>query len=186
MNTNSVDPKEIDQLLSRELQSLSFQERSKIQEEVHGVTNLCPEESPQMVANAIISMQRHLEAIPKKPIYDSLSPSSYLHSTDWLLRFLRCELFDCKKAAERLVMFTEYMAEEYEMDVLERPLQLIDLLSKCGPRGKEVMDCFRTGHTQPLPFRDRSGRRVLTSFGDVAIAFDADVRVSFQSFTSLQ
>ena len=122
------------------------------------------------------SMQQHLDAIQDKHVYDQLSPSSYLHTQEWRLKFLRSELYDCKLAAERLVRFTEYMYREYDLEVLERPLRLSDLESK-GPRGKEVIESFKSGHTQLLPFRDRSGRRVFTSHFK-AMFFDAEIRVS--------
>jgi hypothetical protein len=60
--------------------------------------------------------------------------------------------------------------------VLERPLRLSDLETKCGSKGKEVMNSFKSGHTQLLPFRDRSGRRVFTTHFK-AMAFDAETRV---------
>jgi hypothetical protein len=110
-------------------------------------------------------------------VYDQLSPFSYLHTSEWRLKFLRCELYDCKRAAERLVRFTEYMQHEYDLEVLERPLRLSDLETKCGPRGKEVMDSFKSGHSQLLPFRDRSGRRIFTTHFK-AMSVDAEIRVS--------
>jgi hypothetical protein len=72
------------------------------------------------------------------------------------------------------------MYQEYDLDVLERPLQLSDLATKCGPRGKEVMSSFKSGYTQLLPFRDRSGRRVIVAHFK-SISFDAEIRVSFFS-----
>jgi hypothetical protein len=169
--------KEIDDLLSKELQSLSFQQRTKVQEEVHGVTNLCPEENPAMIVEALKSMQQHLDAIQNKPVFMQLSQQSYLYTREWRLRFLRCELYDCKMAAERLVRFTEYMLQEYDLEVLERPLRLSDLETKCGRRGKEVMNSFKSGHSQLLPFRDRSGRRVFT-IHIKAMAVDVELKVS--------
>jgi hypothetical protein len=169
--------KEIDELLCKELQSLSTQQRTKVQEEVHGVATLCPEENPVMIDEALMSMQQHLDAIQDKHEYDQLSLHSYLHSREWRLKFLRCELYDCKMAALRLVRFTEYMRQEYDLDVVERPLRLSDLETKCGSKGREVMSSFKSGHTQLLPFRDRSGRRVIVAHL-MAKAFDAEIRVS--------
>jgi hypothetical protein len=173
-----IEINDVDQLLAKELESLSFKERSRIQEEIHGVSSLCPKETPGMVEEALKSMQQYLDNIQHKPIYDQLSPFSYLHTKEWNLRFLRCELFDCKKAAERLVRFTEYMEKEYDMEVLERPLRLLDLQTKNGNTGKEVMDCFRSGHSQQLPFRDRSGRRIFFTSANHTMKYRADIRVS--------
>jgi hypothetical protein len=171
-----IDVKDVDQLLSNELESLSFKERIQIQEEIHGVATLCPEESSEMVEEALKSMQQYVNNIQQKQIYDQLSPTSYLHTKEWKLRFLRCELFDCKKAAERLVRFTEYMEKEYDMEVLERPLRLSDLQTKNGS-GREIMDSFRSGHSQQFPFRDRSGRRILVTCANHSMIYKADIRV---------
>jgi hypothetical protein len=172
--------KEIDDLLSKEIKSLSIHQRTKVQEEVHGVANLCPKENTVIIEEALKSMQQHLDATQDKQVYDQLSSSSYLHTKEWRLKFLRCELYDCKLAAERLIRFTEYMHQEYDLEVLERPLRLSDLETKCGTRGKEVMNSFKTGHTQLLPFRDRSGRRVLVSHLK-GKSFDAEIRVGSSS-----
>jgi hypothetical protein len=168
---------DFDHLLSKEMQSLSIYERTKVQEEIHGVSNLCPKETPTMVEEALKNMQKHLDSIRHKPIYNQLSPFSYLHTREWRLRFLRCELFDCKKAAERLVRFTEYMEGEYDMEVLERPLRLSDLQTKGGKRGKEIMDCFKSGHSQLFPFRDRSGRRIFVTCKNHSLKYEAAIRV---------
>lgn len=173
---NEMHPEDIDRVLSKEMESLSFPDRNKIQEEIHGVTNLCPEETPAMIRSSLQSMQQHINDIQQKPIYDLIPPSSYVHSKEFMLSFLRCELFDCKKAAERLIRYTEYMEEEYDMEVLERPLQITDLQQKFGKKGKAVMDSFKVGHTQLLPFRDRSGRRIFTSHF-VAMTYEPFIRV---------
>jgi hypothetical protein len=168
----------IDDLLTREMKSLPIMNRTKVQEEVHGVANLCPEANPAMIKEALTSMNQHLDGIQDKYVYDQLSPLSYLHTEEWRLKFLRCELFDGKMAAERLIKFTEFMHQEYDFEVLERPLMLSDLETKCGPRGKEMMNSFKSGHTQLLPFRDRSGRRVIASCLN-GQSFDVEIRVSF-------
>ncbi|KAG7344954.1 hypothetical protein IV203_032485 [Nitzschia inconspicua] len=176
MTKDSLNTQQVDELLSQELNSLSFQDRSKILEEIHGVANLCPEETPEMMESSLKYMQHYLDNIKHKPVYDQICPFSYVHSRDFRLSFLRCELYDPKKAAERLVRFTEYMAEEYDMEVLERPLQMSDLQTKSGKRGREVFDCFKSGHTQLLPFRDRSGRMIGVSNGNYAMAYDPEIR----------
>ena len=43
---------DVEQLLSKEMKSMFIQERVLIQEEVHGVAELCPEETPVMIAIA--------------------------------------------------------------------------------------------------------------------------------------
>ena len=152
---------DVEELLSREMQSISFQERVLIQEEIHGVADLCPDETPELIGAALHAMQHYLDAIFYKPIYNQVSASSYIHTSEFRLRFLRREFFNSQKAAERLVRFTEYMYQEYGMEVLERPLRLSDLATKFGAQGKEIMKLFKAGYAQLLPYRDRFGRRVL-------------------------
>jgi hypothetical protein len=168
--------KEIDDILSKEFQRVSFQNRNKIQEEIHGVSNLCPEETPEMVEQSLECLGKELDAIEEKEIYDKISPFSYLYTKKYRLMFLRCDLFNAKKAARRMVIFAEYMFNLYgTMEVLERPLRLSDL--EKGDRGKEVMECLRAGHCQLLPFRDRSGRKIWTSHSD-AMLWEYAVKVS--------
>ena len=179
------DPKalcdDVEKELIEEVSKLSMQDRNEIQEEMHGVGTVCPEETPQMMENALKKLQEEIDNIPLKPIYDKLSPFSYVHTKKFRLRFLRCELYDCKKAAERLLRYTVYMEEEYDMEVLERPLRMGDLRTKCQ-RGKEVMDSLKSGHSQILPFRDRSGRKIVTTHIQAAFAYDATIRVSPEAF----
>ena len=169
--------KTIDGILSKEMQNVTLQSRLKVQEEVHGISTVCPEENPEMVAHSLYTMQQHLDRNPFKPIYDKLSPRSYIYDRDFRLRFLRCDLFDAKKAAQRLVNFTDIMEEYYGIEVLERPLLMSDLLTKTGTMGKDILACLKSGVIQLLPFRDRSGRPILVSHTS-AIDWDAELRVS--------
>ncbi|KAL3912953.1 MAG: hypothetical protein SGILL_006685, partial [Bacillariaceae sp.] len=58
---------DIERILSTEMQSLSFKDRMAIQEEVHGVANMCPEETPQMMQEALCTMQKHINSMKHKP-----------------------------------------------------------------------------------------------------------------------
>jgi hypothetical protein len=172
-----VDPKEVDDLLSRELQQMSFQKRSAIQEEIHGVHDAAVVETPEMIESALQKLAQELDGVipdPKKAAYIQARsmPSSYVTRDDFRLRFLRSELFDVSKAAEKIVGFLELLLEHYGEVALQRPIRLSDL-------GKDAMDVLRAGQTmQMLPFRDRSGRRILTVVADFGLQYDYDIRVS--------
>ncbi|KAL3916129.1 MAG: hypothetical protein SGILL_005321 [Bacillariaceae sp.] len=180
-SANGKDPNaifdDVEKDLIQEISKLSMQDRNKIQEEIHGVGTVCPEETPEMMEHALRELQQEIDAIPNRRVYDRASPFSYIHTKEFRLKFLRCELYDCKKAAERLLRYTEYMEEEYDMEVVERPLKIQDLKTKCC-RGKEVMESFKSGHTQTLPFRDRSGRKIITTHVPAALQYEAEIRVS--------
>jgi len=71
-------------------------------------------------------------------------------------------LFNAKKAAIRLAKYLELAYELYGEEALRRPLRIDDLNSK------EEIEVMNAGHTQLLPFRDRSGRRILAIHGDLS------------------
>jgi hypothetical protein len=54
--------------------------------------------------------------------------------------------------------------------ILQRPMQLSDL-------GKDGLDCLRCGDYQPLPFRDRSGRRIIAFVNNFGLQFTIEARV---------
>ncbi|MGK3745881.1 MAG: hypothetical protein ACI8RD_012675 [Bacillariaceae sp.] len=174
----------IDDLIAQDFNKLSFQDRNAIYEEIHGVHNLAKEETPDMLANALHQLSLEIAAIPHKPAFDKSQQwnssfstidctqsiysynkttiaagthTTYVNTVDFRLRFLRCELFDVKKAAVRLVKYLEMILDLYDGDeeLLRRPIGLNDL------KTKEERDCLRSGFHQLLPFRDRSGRRVV-------------------------
>jgi hypothetical protein len=169
-----VSPEDVDELLSKELQELSFQERSNILEEVHGVTCFAPNETPELLQNALQQMNFHLRhSVLHKPAFDLAQtfPKTYTNETEFRLKFLRAELFDAKKSAVRLVKFLELARELYGNQCLQRPVQLSDL----GADGGEAL---RSGQWQLLPCRDRSGRRIFAMVNDMAFRFSLEARVS--------
>ena len=172
-----VDVTNLEKELVAEMSTLSMQDRNKIHEEIHGVATLCPEETPEMMAQSLHTMQKEIDKISSKHVYNQVSALSYIHTDNFRLRFLRCELYDCKKAAERLIRFTEYIETEFGLEMLERPLRLEDLQTHCR-QGKAVMDSLRVGHSQILPFRDRSGRKVMSTHLQSALNYNLDIRVS--------
>jgi hypothetical protein len=174
---DDVDPREVEDLLSRELQQLSFQKRSVIQEEIHGVRNQAIEETPERIQTALENLVYQLDhVIPpenkKAYLYcQNNIKSSYVMGSDFRLRFLRSELFDAPKAATRMVGFLDMLLEYYGTVALQRPIRLSDL-------GKDAMELLRAGQSlQMLPFRDRSGRRILTAVTDFGMHYDYDTRV---------
>ena len=100
----------------------------------------------------------------------------YVDTDEFRLRFLRCELFDAKKAARRLVNYLELITGALSFEsggpvVLRRPITLADFT-------EEEHAMMRYGYLQLLPFRDRSGRRVLTGVASLGIRFDPKMWVS--------
>lgn len=87
----------------------------------------------------------------------NINTSSYIHEKDFKLRFLRCEFFDAKKAAKRMCTYLDLMVELFGEYALDRPISLSDFT-------KEELRHMRKGMIQTLPYRDRSGRRIMIAF----------------------
>jgi len=171
--------KEVDDLLSKEMLQLNFSDRNAISEEIHGVRCLAPEETPELISQALVELQRQLDMMPYKPSYDKAqafarhpetAKTSYVNTVDFRLKFLRCELFDASKAAIRLVKYLDLMVEMYGLFALQRKILLTDF-------SKHELQIMRAGFFQLFPFRDRSGRRVMCIVGNMGIQYDPFVRL---------
>lgn len=80
------------------------------------------------------------------------------------LQCLRADLFDAKRAAQRLIGFLQFAYELFGEVGLERPIAWSDLEST-GGREAELLE---QGTIQFLPVRDKSGRRINFQMGDFA------------------
>jgi len=162
---NDIDPRKAEALLSKELMRLSFKERNKISEEVHGVRSLEVEENAYVREDGLAKLQFAIDLIPsseKEGFEKSQTlPVTYVNDPDFRLRFLRAELFDAQKAATRMTGYLNLIFKLFGIEVLKRPLMTTDFKSK------EEKSCLRSGLVQLLPYRDRSGRRVMVILSDM-------------------
>lgn len=87
------------------------------------------------------------------------------------LRFLRCELFNVHKAVVRYCYYLNFVHELWGSVALEREIKLSDF-------NRPESKLFRKGFFQVLPFRDRSGRRIVTILGGMDPEVNPISRVS--------
>jgi len=170
------NPNIVDDLLSKELLGLSVKARNDFQEEIHGVRCLAPEETPQLLKQSLIRLERELNhevPIHRKKAYiqsqklsaansNTTTSNTYINTEEFRLRFLRCELFDVPKAAIRMTKFLDLILELFGEYALKRPIRLSDF-------SNAELRKFRKGRFQFLPYRARGGicgRRVLCIFPD--------------------
>mmetsp|Transcript_27246 Transcript_27246/g.57065 ORF Transcript_27246/g.57065 Transcript_27246/m.57065 type:complete len:217 (-) Transcript_27246:29-679(-) len=152
-------------LLAREWNQLTLQEREAINEEVHGVRdeyrNVVDKETPELLLGSLRQLAIELDAIPIKPAYQTsqiwYGATTWVNTAEFRLLFLRCEFFDAKKAAARIVAFLELSRKCWGDFVLEREVCLSDF----SEQDRAMLD---VGLLQILPGRDRCGRRVLIHF----------------------
>lgn len=169
-------PKKAEDLITKDLLRLSFNDRIAIEEEVHGVHNLSRDETPELLQVCMDQLSIELSKIPTKVAFDRsqrLFPDTYVNTTNFRIRFLRHELLDAKKAAVRIVAFLDIMDELFDGDwVLRRPIEITDF-------SKAEIKILRSGIYQLLPYRDRSGRPIYMELGDMGLHIDLKLRVSF-------
>jgi hypothetical protein len=126
-----IDPEAVDRMLSNITNQMSFEDRNAMQEEIHGVFNMCPEETPDLVQSSLLKLSQEVMtlSIPEKASFlKALSlPSTYVNEEWFRLRFLRSELFDVKAAAERIIRYLDLVETYYGEIGLQRPIQLSDL-----------------------------------------------------------
>jgi hypothetical protein len=131
LQNEDVFPMPLDEMLSRDLLQMSVQERNAIYEEMHGVTNLCPEETPEFLSRSLSELDHELQEIPTndKIAYQEAQgfKGTYVKDAEFRLKFLRTDLFDAKKAAIRMVKFLDLLKSHYGVTALRRPIQLSDL-----------------------------------------------------------
>jgi len=150
----------LDDLLSKELLKLSVEDRNDLQEEIHGVRCLAPEETPRFLEDSLRKLAIEIDdVIPdsqKRAYLQSQErpvSAAFINDRDFRLRFLRCELFDYRKAAIRMVRVCDCLLKLFGRYALERDILLSDF-------SNEELKVIRKGRMQILPFRDRSGRRI--------------------------
>mmetsp|Transcript_16865 Transcript_16865/g.34691 ORF Transcript_16865/g.34691 Transcript_16865/m.34691 type:complete len:498 (+) Transcript_16865:167-1660(+) len=172
--------RQVDNIISKELLQLSLRDRNAINEEMHGVQNIAPEETPEMLAEALRDMETEIIRIPTKVAYDRTQelPSTYVNSNGFRLRFIRSSLFDVRKAAMRMVTFLDLLVELFGDFALRRELQMSDF-------SREEMQLFRAGRMQLLPYRDRSGRRIFVCVGGFGLKSSLVSRVKILIYTML-
>ncbi|VEU43984.1 unnamed protein product [Pseudo-nitzschia multistriata] len=181
MTSNAyVSNKEAGEILSKELLALTLRDRNEITEEIHGVSSMAVEETPELLIRSLSMLEEELQVMPesKKKYYTkALSlPDSYVQKDRFKLRFLRTCLFRPKEAAERIIKHLTNIAECFGEQCLQRPVCLDDFT-------KSEQRTMKKGGLQLLPYRDRAGRRILISFPtDHISGLTPDVRVKISLY----
>ncbi len=181
---------DVEHTLSKDLLELSFKDRNDIQEEIHGVHCIAPKQTPELMHKSLNELALALgsddivPAHPKRGYKKGLeiqqrlqteraNKQLYVFGDDFRLRFLRLELFDVKKAARRILVFLDLLLDLFGAYALERPIRLSDF-------SEQEIEFVKRGFFQFMPFRDRSGRRIVSFLpNDGYDFFPALAKVSF-------
>ena len=146
----------VDELVTKEMASLSLHEHDKAAFDVHGLSEEI-EETPTLISESLKALETEIRKIRfNRSSYEraKLLNPGYVNDRDFLLMFLRSEHFDCKKAAKRLFFHFQHKEELFGSgEVLGRDVRLSDL-------NADDLKWLETGAMQFLSNRDNMGRPV--------------------------
>jgi len=164
-------------ILSMERLKLSLDDRNAIEEEIHGVRCRAVEETPEFNQQSLQAFQNKLQSTPypRRKLYDRIVASvaerrraelfrsgdcsTQKHyateDADFRLRFLRFTFFNVSAAVERFLNYLDLIDEFWGFEIVSQRLITRDDFSKAEYRH------LKKGCIQILPFRDRSGRRIV-------------------------
>ena len=191
-NNNNENENNNETMFSKALLNLSFQDRNQIEEEMHGVSCMAIIETKESIELSLYLFEIELELIEKEhkiayqkaiqmittntidtndPLLAVLSSSSsFILSNEMKLRFLRTELFDVRKSAIRYTRYLDLLYELYGEVALQRPIRIDDL-------NRTELSYLKSGQYQLLPYRDRSGRRILVDVTNSELLIHAPRKV---------
>ncbi|CAJ1945918.1 unnamed protein product [Cylindrotheca closterium] len=146
--------KEIDDLLIKALNGLTFEERQEQQEILHGVEATIAEEATFMEASRT-ELESHLERIKRDTVYElaeKMDPN-YVRARAFQVMFLRSNRYDTKASADHMLKFFEMKHHLFGISKLVKDITINDL-------DEGDIQCLKSGLTQ-LAGKDRSGRRII-------------------------
>jgi hypothetical protein len=166
----SIREENVEKLWANELYEMSQIDREATTDELHGVKSRYCEieyENPENHYQALIQFDTELNSpdsgIPshlKESFLRALSMNStHVSSSEFRLRFLRCEFFDVHKAIVRFCKHLNLMVELFGDISLLREIFLSDLT-------KSERKLLKEGSMQLSPARDSLGRRTLFFLGN--------------------
>jgi hypothetical protein len=145
---------DIDAILAKGLNQLSMEERYQVLHDLHGVSEVFPED-PEVVQDRLDELEQCLQHIPDKDAYEHALylSDSYVRNIKFRKMFLRAHGFNAQAAAECMVKHFTVKQELFGTERLARDLYLTDL-------NDEDLSALETGFQQRLAIRDRADRTV--------------------------
>lgn len=168
---NVTEKNNLDDYISGALSRMSMEERETTYNEIHGV-DVLPEESDDLVSQSLDAIYTKIGKLKdKSSMKNSLhalmlaesQDKSCVYTKKEMLKFLRAERFNAKRAAVRLAEYYDLKLTLFGKEKLCRRITLLDLT-------ENEQSFMKQGLQQVLPARDRAGRTV----GMVVPNFGAD------------
>src|SRR5210317_1798076 len=122
------DPKTVDDMIASRMAKLSVDDREKVYMDVDAVPDTVTE-TPELIHLSLLDLQNEIELLPDKKAYNLAErlSSEYVHDQDFRLAFLRCEKFDCAKAALRIIRHFQMKLDLFGVEKLVMHITQDDL-----------------------------------------------------------
>jgi hypothetical protein len=148
---------ELDRFIAQSIATLSFQDRQRELEELHGVSKQNPED-PKSIEEWLQQLDTHLNTIKQGTSYELAESMNraYVVNRDFRLMFLRADGYDPKAAAERMIRFFDMKGDLFGREKLVKDIMFSDL-------DEDDRAMLRTGAVQVLDRRDTTGRQITVS-----------------------
>jgi len=126
--------------------------------ELKAAYNKILERQQQQHSRQLLQQQRQQPPPPSHSSTRRTRSRCFMETDDFRLRFLRCELFDVRKATIRFLNYLNLAHQLFGSVALTRQIGLQDFT-------KRELKWVKKGFIQLLPYRDRAGRRVMAIMG---------------------
>ncbi len=151
-----VVPLNVDELVARQMAELSMAEREKVLFDIHGVSDEVPETDVDLKLNELDFHLQHVSSRQALDMAIKLCPA-YVSDREFRLSFLRADLLDPQKAAQRFARHFQAKLDLFGLECLVKDITQDDL-------DTDTLHALYSGLSQYLPLRDRAGRLVHVSF----------------------
>lgn len=141
--------------LARTMAIMSPEDRAKILEDLHGVSDDL-QETPEMIMNALADFDQEVRLLDNSNEALRMAmarDSAYCQNPQFRLQFLRADSFDAKAAAQRFGRHFNMKLQLFGEEKLTKNIVQDDL-------DQDTMEYLYSGRFQNLPLRDKSGRHV--------------------------
>mmetsp|Transcript_12367 Transcript_12367/g.29440 ORF Transcript_12367/g.29440 Transcript_12367/m.29440 type:complete len:456 (+) Transcript_12367:38-1405(+) len=173
---NASDPQSVHSLIATQMAQLSVTDREQVYMDVHGIPEYA-QETPELIEQSLLELQQEIDLLPDKRAYNIASQldSKYVQDRDFRLAFLRCERFNCPKAAIRIIRHFQMKLDLFGMDKLAMDIVQDDL-------NAEDMGALYASFGRFLNGFDRGGRIINLIFSVPKVhKTDAVLRRGFYS-----
>jgi hypothetical protein len=147
-----------DAALAKEMNELTVEEREQVLDDIHGVAEV-HNETTEFIEGCLRRLDEALNRIPsrkRKNWNQALFLCPKLETdTKFKLMFLRADLYDAVRAADRIVQHYDFKCELFGEENLVKRITIMDDLTE------EDIESFMGGFHVELPFKDQSGRPLL-------------------------